>query len=399
MRDNKKTLINLIYMVVFNIPIIMILKAYIIKRLDIQWLIESIIKTDSRQQILTTYALNRVNPYTVSSHNGLESIPDDFITSPWGLSIGNIFYPGFITRYMEAHYWLLLAIITFIVTTIIVVMALKSEFGNDTITLVIAMLASLNFVCSIQYGNASTIINCLLVMIVLFNKDYKVVTGILIGICMIKPQSTALICLILLLEKNIIPLIIGASIDILGWMTTSILVKTNPITLLIQFLTNGVDGYPDAFYGILTFLTKFGVPRSLTIIGSAIIGITLTIYGYKRTKDIEVENKYIRNCIIFSPAILCTQFWTYMWTNDKHMLLVAIIVYAWMLCKGKGLQRLLNLIPIILLNTTYVIYEIVWDASRICIGHTISVIPIILIYIDLIVNTKKQYERAISVRG
>lgn len=384
MKNKCNTVINLIItMLASIIPILLIYT--LIHNIKNTGIIERLLDFDIRQQILTTYTLRGVNPYQIKTFKGLENVPDEFSTAPWSLFINNIFYPGYMTRYNAAKYYLIVSIIVLTITYLIIFVKLKNTFNKNTVMLMALIIVSPNILTSIADGNSSAIINCLIVLIILLHKENPIISGILIGLSMTKPQTTLLIILIMLLEKNFIPVITGAIVDICGWIATSILLRTEPITLLIQFMHNDVGNSEQSFYGIFSFLFKYDISRNTVLLLSAILGIVLTLIGYNCFKSINIENKYIHECIIYTPAILCTQFWTYMWNNDKFMLAIPIIAYLFLMFKT---NRKRYIILICILNSTLFIYALV--NGLFYIKYSISVLAIIFIYFDFILNTEKR---------
>jgi hypothetical protein len=118
-----------------------------------------------------------------------------------------------------------------------------------------------------------------------------------------------------------------------GLIASSIMLKTNPITLIIQFFGEHVGYYTDdnfPFNGILSVLSLFGINDHIVLFGSMIIGIILILYGYFKLKNIDIKSKYIREIVIFAPSIICSMFWCYGWNLDRMPLSIIVLLLMFM---------------------------------------------------------------------
>lgn len=285
---------------------------------------------DIRQRLLNAYTLKHINPYIDKSalSNTIGKIPEDYATSPWGLTLQNVFYLPFTKSKYAALYLVCLSIIVLILLYKVTVRYFKNITRERLFVISIIYSTFLSIMMALESGNMSAILCCFVIYIVLYHKEHPVVSGIMLGFCLIKPQMCLLICIVILLERELLPLIIAAILDMIGYAATCILLNTNPIVLLEQFLHCNV-GFTDGVtpsYGIFSFLFMFNIPSFVVLYLSMLIGIILTILGYYIMKNKRIENPYIKNIALFTPSLLCLQFWSYSWNLDKTVIIPVIIL-------------------------------------------------------------------------
>lgn len=282
---------------------------------------------DFQHHRITAYVLHGINPYVdlTSLKDTVGKIPWNFATSPWGLTLNNLFYPGYLPENIGVVYYIILSLLFFTITTVCVYKYCREFMGDCKRYVILICITGLGFFYSISCGNSSSIIGCMLVLAIIYHDKYPIISGVLLGFAMTKPQYAGLICLTLLLEKKFKPLITCSLVCIAGYASSCILLKTGPLTLLKQFLDSPVGG-ESVYYGILSFLKAFNYSKLVILTGSALIGILLTVFGYKTIKNIKVESTHLQKFLLFCPAIFCTQIWSYMFNNDTFMLIIPVIV-------------------------------------------------------------------------
>lgn len=360
---------------------------------------------DFKQQILCIYTLNGFNPYTeidaMSSTVG--SVPEGFATSPWGLILGNLFYPAWLPSKEGSMYLLLFSAITIIITCFYLMAYFEKFYKNYIWIVPFLMCTTPSLFLAVCNRNASAVISCLIMLIILLDKKHDTTVGILLGICMIKPQMCGLMCVILLFEKRIKPLIVAAIIDISAFAAVCILIEENPLTLLFQFINCDV-GFNDGnvpFRGIFSFLMVFGTDASVVTILSGIFGICLTIIGYQILKKHPVENTFLQRILIFSPALICSHIWSYGWNIDKGPLAVLVICLTILFIRLEKYDGLLFACITCLILSAYVAYLthnfVFVEREYIWLNETLGSIALCMSYIILIILfTKKQFAERIN---
>lgn len=335
MNQNIKRNIPLFVLLLLQFPLLSSIMALASKLFPVLLTLKLDSFGDFRQQILCVYTAHGINPYAPA-----EILPDvgpiaeGFATSPWGLTLGNIFYPAFIPIEYGCLYITLFSLIMLWITCFVLVGYFKSLWKNydACVVWVSALLfTSASMWMSILNRNASCIIACLIIISIIYSDSKPLMSGIFLGFAMIKPQMCGLICLIFLFEKKIKPLIVAATIDISGYIATCMLLKEDPITLFVEFMNSDVGvvkGNTEPYYGIFSFLIPYGIDNSVITTCSAMVGIVITTISYRVLKRKNIENYHIKTILLFSPALICSHIWAYGWNLDKGILVPVVIFLA-----------------------------------------------------------------------
>ena len=287
-----------------------------------------------------------VNPYDYIGASELPEVLKDIGTSdysynvtPWGLIIGNIYYFGFLELHTAIKCFLTLYAVSFALLLICLYFKAKEIYEDKGFILFLLLLTigSPNFTVGIHARNVSGIFGCLLLIAWIICDDHPIITGIILGIVMTKPQEGGLICFAFLLQKRFLPLIIGAVIDIAAWFYMSVLTGRGMIELIQEFFSRfSVAGGENRNSGLFTL--AFENPTIATIC-SMITGMILVIaflryYSAYRKSDVPEEFS-LCFAYMFSPI------WCYS-TNSAHfiLLLPAIVCLYLMMRSEKIYQRL-----------------------------------------------------------
>ncbi|MBD3879581.1 MAG: DUF2029 domain-containing protein [Quinella sp. 1Q5] len=262
------------------------------------------------QWALCAYTLHGIDPYAIT---GLASptikelgiIPAAWSTTPWGLILGNFFYPGFLSLEHAIIYFL---IMNFFFLMIMAHFLTKHFYF--TLKALPAFLAS--FLISTHFGNAGAVICCMLILSCLLAEEKPILSGVLLSLAMIKPQVALPICFALLLRKNLKALIVAAVIDLSAWGIAALLTNQTPLTLLTEFLSVDTGG-GTAFAGLFTL--AFQENLSLAMGLSMLAGVVFVWLTFK-------DEKYFWAC----PACLATTFFAYSFHNEFFILVLPALL-------------------------------------------------------------------------
>lgn len=296
---------------------------------------------------LCAYALHGIDPYPLI---GIEKplidsigiVPLKWNTTPWGLLLGNLFYPGFlpmkiartiprtassITHELKLHHHLEAAEIYFAIINLIALLAVAFTFSitfkNPAIVL-LSIFSVYFMIPLIVTGNADGIISCFLILSCLLWDKYPKITGLLLAFAMIKPQNALIFCFEFLLLRQFQIVFIAAVIDVVAYLLVSLMTKTNPVKLMKEFLFSGSDN-EYAYYGIFTPL----LPPKISMYSSMIFGV---LY-------VGIFHCLMSECSIFRfvPVCIAATFWCYSFYNGFYVLILPIAVYVYnssFLCAG-----------------------------------------------------------------
>lgn len=265
---------------------------------------------------ICNFAINGIDPYL---HIGSE-IDSGFSTVPWACILGNIFYLGFCDIEVARIYIWVLHWIMYILTAVVVYLTFFKKINSVYILLSLTAIGQFSFAYSLWFGNDGAIICFLVIIAICLLKKHPYISGTLFGLAMTKPQITAIILLVVLLNRNYKVITTAAAITILGWTATAIITNTGMITLLQETLNSSTSN-KGQYLGLFSVLTNFGFPSIFVMIINFSIGIFYTIYFWRQTKHNEL--------VSFIPACIASTFWIFKNGTD---FLILIYVTGILIC-------------------------------------------------------------------
>ena len=267
------------------------------------------------QRALCAYTLRGIDPYP---QIGIEppllpdvgSIPMFFGTSPWGLTLNNLFYPAFLPFELAQNYfWELNAVVLLMTALVLYEASKETDARLGRIALALFALPA-PFVLAVWYGNAGGMICCLLLICCAICDRRPVLTGILLGVAMIKPQTALPFCILFLFQRRFKILLTAAAIDIGAWLMASALTGTNPITLMIEMLDANIGGGM-MFSGLLSLFVDEPM-RSIYL--SMTVGVIFIVVLHYRSTE--------QNFLSMYPACVAAIFWSYSTGNEIFILIL-----------------------------------------------------------------------------
>jgi hypothetical protein len=274
---------------------------------------------------IVAYSLRGYDAYQLVGKDALiqsvGAIPDGFSTVPWALVFGAIFYAGYMPLKFAKIYIIALHFISLALCAFLVAKKTKNSDKKMIIMLLLASLADFSFMYSLHFGNCGGVVALLTVCAILLVDDKPITAGIIMGIAMMKPQISAIFCLIWLIEKKIKPLITSAVVVIAGWAAASLLTHTGPVMLLKEML--GASTASDNQYlGLISPLRFLGINSTLILAANVVIGAAYTILMYSWLKKRNLIQKSV--FIKYMPASIASCFWIYKNGTDYLMLIAAV---------------------------------------------------------------------------
>jgi hypothetical protein len=184
------------------------------------------------------------------------------------------------------------------------------------------------------YNAALFVVPLLVAGAFLSNKKYGVITGVLFGLAMIKPQLAVLFFIPLLVNKKYISIGIGILLVIIPLGIASLILKTNPVELVkqtqemaFQNMANSNAYEANSYYiGFFDAFTHLGVkPQILTLIQTLLFGsIALILCWFYRKAPIPV---------LFAIPAVFSQCWTYSAAQNYVILAFLILAIVYTLTK------------------------------------------------------------------
>ena len=273
------------------------------------------------QWAICAYTLRGVDPYPITGveppiFSDIGVIQKDWGTSPYGCLLGNVFYAGFLPLEDAKIFFFIASMSALLLTAFF----LYRHFRTTQFGLLAAGFALFSYTAygSIYSGNAGGLICCLLLICCLICDTSPIAAGVLLAFAMIKPQTALPICFALLIMKKFKPLIIAASIDLLGWLFVSIMVDRSMLGLLDEFWHADIGG-GSQFSGLFTLL--FIDSPKTAMLSSMIFGFAFIFVLMKKMRGGTTFDR-------FFPACIASAFFGYSYGNEYFLLTLPIIVIA-----------------------------------------------------------------------
>lgn len=285
------------------------------------------------------YTLEGYNPYLLigqpAAVDSIGEIPIAFSTVPWSCVFGSVFYGGFLPFEMACIYIYVMHFVALAALLFVFYRKFRSEFSLiHMVVILLIPVAHFSFMYSVHYGNAGGIICCLLMIAFLIGEKHPCIAGVLLGFAMMKPQISAIICLVYLFEKKFKTLFVAAGIVVAGWASTCFATSTNPVDLLVQTFNSGTAA-DTQYLGLLNNLKYFGVDSGIILLMNVAIGClyVAALYFYLKKNDIGSGGSYF----VYVPACVASTFWVYKNGTD-YMIIAFAVFFLALLCMKKDLN-------------------------------------------------------------
>ena len=260
-----------------------------------------------------SYALNGTDIYSVRG----SEIDAGFHAVPWGLVLGNVFYGGFLPYKAAEVYFTLLNVIALIFATCVMYSQVEKIYPELKYCTLVISLLSIDFIFAYYSGNAGGIICACLIISWTWREKHPVLSGILISLAMVKPQTALIVCFAFIIMKHIIPVIIAAFIDITAWFAASLLTHKGMFELIYDFLFSPGRGEGTPFAGIFHFMFH----DFLTAIAFSMLAGIIFVY---------ILHKYLPDNMpaFFKiyPSFMASTFWCYSFMRDSYFMIVPAVM-------------------------------------------------------------------------
>lgn len=293
---------------------------------------------------------------------------DNSITTiPWSYLLCNIFYPGFLS-WNIAKIWCLCL---FSIWSILCVFTLYKKFPRTSHNKSLAVILCIQFFVHFGWGSSLNKLNngmfsILAILTILILMEYyphnlksELLIAIFMTLAMLKPQVALLFYIPLLIQKYYKSILISGSILLLSWLGVSAIINVSPLIILLEQFQIGTDlKYTSVYvyYGILDFLTNFGISTSFIMLTEAAIFIPIVFilcYRFRQSST----------WVVFSVPSIFMLFWCYHHNTEVQIVGFSIICITYLLFTDSSLKKheqiycifllLFNLCPI-----SYLYYEI-----------------------------------------
>ena len=153
------------------------------------------------------YTLRGIDIYTLRGSENfiveLGRIEAGFHASPWGCLLENVFYGGFLPFAAAKVYFIAANILVLFLASYILYRKTKSISCRLGIFTLITSILSIDFLKAIDQGNAGGMICAFLLIAWAICDEHEYISGILIGLAMVKPQDALIVCLMMLFANAV----------------------------------------------------------------------------------------------------------------------------------------------------------------------------------------------------
>ena len=288
---------------------------------DLLWRVYNVLTESDKyldlegQRALCAYTLHGIDPFP---QIGVEPpllpdvgvIPREWGTVPWGLILSNIFYPAFLSIDAATNYFLALNVIVLSATALVFYDAARKISPSLGVLSIALFILPASFMWStLRSLNAGGMICCLVLICCVIVDRRPLLTGVLLSIAMIKPQTALPLCILFLMQGRWKVLLTAAAIDLGAWLTASALTATDPITLLLEMFNANIGG-THHFRGLmrLFFLTD----SAMTMYSSMAVGVLFLLLTPRRSTGF----------MSMHTACVVPLFWSYTTGNDMFVLVL-----------------------------------------------------------------------------
>ncbi|MDR1563875.1 MAG: DUF2029 domain-containing protein [Oscillospiraceae bacterium] len=246
---------------------------------------------------------------------------------PWGYTMGIFWVLGFLPLPVAKILSLIMYIAILVVTAFLAYRYFKNKGEQNRFILLSAALiifVETNWAVAIRWGNLGAFCACFLIIAVLLLDKHPVVSGVLFGLAMYKPQVAALFFISLLLQRRFKAFFTACSLICITWAASAVFTGVSPIDLLLQANANGT-GISNGTFGIFDLFSETNIltiPQS--IYASAIFGIVFTtVISIWLSKKPHLKDG---NLLYYSIPAVASTLWFYKQPHD--FIIIAILALA-----------------------------------------------------------------------
>ncbi len=270
------------------------------------------------------YALSGKDPYLYIGKDAVSDfigkIPPKFSTVPWALVFGAVFYPGYLPLTASKIYLILFQ--TVFLALGIYLINKKCNDKKNIFIIAFCAVSHFSFMYSMYFGNCGGAVSLMIICALLLVDDRPVIAGIIMGFALMKPQISAIFCIVWLLDKKIKPLVSAGVVCVAGWAVSSAVTGVNPLTLLKE-MSEASTSSDEQYLGILSSLKFLGVDSMVVLGLNVAAGVLFTVIFTLKLKKSGAADKNI--FLKYTPAAVASCFWIYKNGTDFLILLIAVI--------------------------------------------------------------------------
>lgn len=264
------------------------------------------------QWAISQHLCHGADPYLPAPPDAVDHlapIPQGWGTSPWGLVLGQVFYPGWLSLSRARAYYIIMYMGLYVVAAVVLCRQCRCRKR----AMLLAGLGSVGYLWPMLMGNAGGMMALMAVGALALRHRHPYMAGVLLAMAMVKPQMALPLCLYLLLTRHLRLLATAAAVDVAAWGVASLVLHRMPWTLLGEFAHASI-GSPDMYVGLLTPLAPLLPHPSMAMYLGMALALTYAValhYTLRRQGEMA---QLLAWCV--TAAV-----WCYSWGNEFAILL------------------------------------------------------------------------------
>lgn len=251
-------------------------------------------------------------------------------TMPYALILDQVFYAGWLSPRNAELYISFMHVFALVITAFVIYDFLKSRLNHyKAVIISLVPMVHFSWLYSIWWGNEGGVICLLLIDAILLLERHPYISGIIISLCMTKPQIAGLFCLVILLRGGYRTIFTAAVIDMAAYVLVSVISGSSMIELLRLSISAGTENTQN-YLGLFTFLVPIGINRDVVLGLNMISGLAymFLLYAYLK-RNIRSDN--LLAYAVYLPVCAASVIWTYKMGPD-YLILSYAAMFGVMLC-------------------------------------------------------------------
>ena len=257
-------------------------------------------------------------------------------TVPWSIILGQIFYAGFLPLRHAELLNLFMHIAVYAVSALLFFSRLKKYLSVSKILILCLLpIACYSYSYSIFWGNDGGIICLLMIDTILIIRRHPYIAGVLISLCMCKPQIAGIICIMFLIRGNVKPIIIGTIICLAAWFAASTMLHVTMLQLFADCFNVGAQWF--TYKGVFHLLVFYGIDHNLVLAANVCVGIVymMALYTYLKSN---IRSEKLLDWVAYIPACIASTIYFYKNGSD-YVILIYPVAFGVLICLTDTVSR------------------------------------------------------------
>lgn len=270
---------------------------------------------------------NKINPIEISGQGAF----------PWSYILDSFFVNGFLPEPGCYIYGFIVMLAIFAAMCAVVYKIFQSKLHlckKKCVSFSLLIVFCLySWTATLAYGNIGALCCIFAVLSLFFSTKNKILSGIFLGLALIKPHATGLFLLLFIFLGYYSAVIISVGMVIVAFLGACTYLSTSPVQILLSLFSNGTDGGLNfESLGIASILHSFGVSTGIAFGCSFLISLVYAILLFCYLKRNNITDCWALAC----PFSIGVTLWFYENTQDEYILIIPLLIFVTCLYKKYG---------------------------------------------------------------